>query len=68
MIEGMTLQAMVRHLTEVAGLSQTEIATFCSTTQPTISAIATGSRKRTSYELGTAIQRLYEKHAGRAKR
>jgi predicted XRE-type DNA-binding protein len=52
----MTIQAMLLYLFEF-GMSQTEIALTCGSTQPTISRVAKGATVR--YEVGKAIEALY---------
>ena len=52
----MTIQLMLEQLFE-AGLSQTEIADRCGSTQPTICRAAKGASVR--YEIGKAIEALH---------
>jgi predicted XRE-type DNA-binding protein len=61
----MTVQEMLNRLFQL-GLSQTEVAEFCGTTQPTISRAVNGSM--VSYKIGKAIESLLSKRERAAKR
>lgn len=61
----MTVQEMLNRLFQL-GLSQTEVAEKCGTTQPTISRAANGAS--VSYIIGKAIEALLSKRERAAKK
>lgn len=53
------LKSMVAYLVDSAGMTESEIAHSCQTTQPTIHRIKKGSVEDPRYKVGKSIESLY---------